>query len=110
MGFFGRLPILGYLFRLCITGVFYALGGLLVHIGLPGEGTSLFGLLCIFFGSGFVLLAFLMWWFATVRRFHDMDLSGWWFILALIFPPIITLVLCLWPGTRGYNRFGSPWY
>ena len=31
MGFFGRLPRLGYLLRLCIISIFYALGGLLVH-------------------------------------------------------------------------------
>lgn len=110
MGFFGRLPRLGYLFRLCIISIFYALGGLLVHLALPGEGTSLLGLICLFLGSGFVLLALLLWWFSTVRRFHDMNLSGWWFILAILFPPFVTLVLCFWPGTRGYNRFGSPWY
>ena len=80
MGFFGRLPRLGYLLRLCIISIFYALGGLLVHLALPGEGTSLLGLICLFLGSGFVLLALLLWWFATVRRFHDMNLSGWWFI------------------------------
>ena len=76
MGFFGRLPRLGYLLRLCIISIFYALGGLLVHLALPGEGTSLLGLICLFLGSGFVLLALLLWWFATVRRFHDMNLSG----------------------------------
>ena len=59
------------------------------------------GLIC-------VLLALLLWWFASVRRFHDVNLSGWWFLLALLFPPVITLGLCLWPGTPDYNRFGAP--
>ena len=55
MGFFGRLPRLGYLLRLCIISIFYALGGLLVHLALPGEGTSLLGLFCAFGTSAVVV-------------------------------------------------------
>jgi uncharacterized membrane protein YhaH (DUF805 family) len=44
----------------------------------------------------------------TVRRFHDIDRSGWW--LLIIFIPIIgVLVYLFWvtrPGTYGDNRFG----
>lgn len=44
----------------------------------------------------------------TVRRLHDIDRSGWWFLIALI-PIIGLLVLIYWwvqPGTEGENRFG----
>lgn len=51
----------------------------------------------------------------TVRRLHDRDMSGWWylgFILASFIPflgiiaGIAFLVLMFLPGTPGPNRFG----
>jgi uncharacterized membrane protein YhaH (DUF805 family) len=51
----------------------------------------------------------------TVRRFHDRDMSGWWylgFIVASIIPlvgfvaTIALIVLMALPGTAGPNRFG----
>jgi uncharacterized membrane protein YhaH (DUF805 family) len=51
----------------------------------------------------------------VVRRFHDRDMSGWWylgFIVASMIPfvnfiaGIGMLVLMLLPGTPGPNRFG----
>ncbi|AKM07845.1 DUF805 domain-containing protein [Pelagerythrobacter marensis] len=65
-----------------------------------------------------------LWWLATVipnvavnvRRLHDRDMSGWWF-LGLVVVGIIPfigliasiayLVLMLLPGTPGPNRFGE---
>ncbi len=103
----GRLGRLGYLIRLCVIGVLYGLGVLLFAVSGKGESLNPLALLCLFFGSGFLLLAFLSWWFSSVRRLHDMDLSGWWFLLVCFFP-VAVLVLCLWPGVQGYNRFGPP--
>ena len=45
----------------------------------------------------------------SVRRLHDLDRSGWWYLLGLV-PIIGPLVLLFWyvqPGTAGDNRFGS---
>lgn len=45
----------------------------------------------------------------TVRRLHDTDRSGWWYLLMLV--PIVSVVLLVFlvlPGTPGDNRFGSP--
>ena len=64
-----------------------------------------------------------LWWLAiivpsiavTVRRLHDRDMSGWWYLGFFIagFIPLINfvsgiafLVLMLLPGTAGPNRFG----
>ncbi|MDT3501577.1 DUF805 domain-containing protein [Stenotrophomonas maltophilia] len=45
----------------------------------------------------------------TVRRLHDIDRSGWWYLLMLVpFVGLIVLVLMLLPGTPGNNRFGAP--
>jgi uncharacterized membrane protein YhaH (DUF805 family) len=44
----------------------------------------------------------------TVRRLHDTDRSGWWYLL--VFLPVIgglvILVFMLLDGTPGSNRFG----
>lgn len=44
-----------------------------------------------------------------IRRLHDLDKSGWWFLIALI--PLIgfffQLYLLFAKGTDGYNRFGE---
>ncbi len=45
----------------------------------------------------------------TVRRLHDIDKSGWWYLISLV--PIIggiwLLILLCTEGTRGENRFGA---
>jgi uncharacterized membrane protein YhaH (DUF805 family) len=43
-----------------------------------------------------------------VRRLHDTDRSGWWWLLSLILIGIIILIV-FWcsEGTRGSNRFGA---
>ncbi len=44
----------------------------------------------------------------SVRRLHDTDRSGWWYLIGIV--PIIGTLLLLWwytrPGTEGQNRFG----
>ena len=51
----------------------------------------------------------------TVRRLHDRDMSGWWYLGVIVgsFIPILNiivaigfLVLMALPGTAGPNRFG----
>ena len=75
----------------------------------------------IFF-SGFGVL-FALYWLATiiptvavtVRRLHDRDMSGWWYlgVIVLSFIPLVGflvsiafLVIMFLPGTPGPNRFG----
>lgn len=43
------------------------------------------------------------------RRMHDLDRTGWWWLLMLV-PVIGWLILLVWAcsaGTRGRNRYGS---
>jgi uncharacterized membrane protein YhaH (DUF805 family) len=47
---------------------------------------------------------------AAVRRFHDMDRSGWWYLLSFV-PVVGWILVLLWlaqKGTHDYNRWGSP--
>jgi uncharacterized membrane protein YhaH (DUF805 family) len=41
-----------------------------------------------------------------VQRSHDMNISGWWSIAALV--PLVGLIWVLKAGTRGANRWGPP--
>ncbi|MFM5949005.1 MAG: DUF805 domain-containing protein [Novosphingobium sp.] len=52
----------------------------------------------------------------TIRRFHDRDMSGWWYLgfIVLGMIPIVStissianLVIMALPGTAGANRFGD---
>jgi uncharacterized membrane protein YhaH (DUF805 family) len=60
--------------------------------------------------SALAVLGFVAYLFAAivliVQRSHDMDMSGWWSIAALI--PIVGLVWVFKGGTRGANRWGAP--
>lgn len=45
----------------------------------------------------------------SFRRLHDLDKSGWWFLIVLI-PVIGVILLLVWfckSGTAGANRFGD---
>jgi uncharacterized membrane protein YhaH (DUF805 family) len=45
----------------------------------------------------------------AVRRFHDLNKSGWWYFFLLV-PVIGAIMVLIWfcmRGTRGNNRFGA---
>jgi len=76
--------------------------------------------------AGLIYLAILIPFFAvTVRRFHDRNLSGWWYGLVFVFnllpnvapdslpllavsgiAAIASIVICCLKGTQGPNKFG----
>jgi uncharacterized membrane protein YhaH (DUF805 family) len=65
------------------------------------------------FGHGFlglINLAFIIPGLAVlVRRLHDIDRSGWWWLIALI-PLVGWIILLVWlctRGTYGPNRYGT---
>ena len=45
----------------------------------------------------------------TVRRLHDRDMSGWFYLLVFIpyLGGLILFVITLLPGTPGENRYGD---
>ena len=44
----------------------------------------------------------------TVRKLHDIDRTGWWILIGLVpfVGTIVLLVLALFEGTPGANRYG----
>ncbi|ANY19765.1 Inner membrane protein YhaH [Tsuneonella dongtanensis] len=100
--------------------VFVAFGaggaaGLLDASADPGEGAA-----ALFGGLGLLVLLYVLAIFipsiaVTIRRLHDRDLSGWWYLGAIVaglvpyvgfIASIAFLVVLALPGTPGSNRFG----
>ena len=59
-------------------------------------------------GILFSLAIFLPSLAVAIRRLHDRDMSGWWFLLNFVplIGTLILLVIYALPGTGGPNRFG----
>ena len=75
----------------------------------PSSGTLtiLAVLLIVFFALYLVL--FLVTLPLAVRRLHDTDRSGWWYLISLVpFGGIVLLVFWVSAGTPGPNQYGPP--
>lgn len=97
-GRIGRLRLLAYGLGLYIglIVITFVLGLIAGIVGLPAEIAGGIGIIVYAIGT-FILL---------VQRSHDMNMSGWWSIAALI--PLIGLVWVFKAGTPGRNRWGAP--
>jgi len=99
-GRMGRLRLIAYSAGLYLAFVVVSgvLGGFAGATGSPKTALALgvvaFALYVI---GGLVLL---------IQRSHDMNLSGWWSLAAMI--PLVGLVWLCKGGTPGANRWGAP--
>lgn len=110
--FAGRAPRREYwLFHLgnSLIGMFLYLAAVLASPsmldgGEPSGGSLLFLLLMVVFSLAVIIPSLAV----STRRLHDINLSGWRFLVVLI--PILGslafFVFTLIPGTPGENRFG----
>ena len=72
-----------------------------VFLSLPEVGMALLGI----WSLAIILPALAV----TVRRLHDTDRSGWWFLIQVIpFGGLVLLVFMVLSGTSGTNRYGPP--
>jgi len=99
------------------TSLLFTVG---MAVGAPGAGANPMAFFTVFGGYFLVLLI----WFVivivpsaavTVRRLHDRDMSGWWYLGYLVasFIPLLNfiamiafLVIMFLDGTPGPNRYG----
>ena len=69
---------------------------------LNDEGSTVQAILSIIAGIAGI--------FMGIKRLHDLDRSGWFYLLALV--PIVNfffvIYLWIWKGDEGDNRFGAP--
>lgn len=63
------------------------------------------GLLSGIFGLALLLPSIAV----TVRRLHDTDRTGWWYLISFIpiIGPLVLLVFVVMDSTPGSNRYGS---
>ncbi len=73
----------------------------LAMLAIPALAVILYSI--VFFGTLLPHLA------VSVRRLHDVNRTGWWYLLGFVplLGPIVLLVLFCTDGTRGPNRFGA---
>ncbi len=102
-GRINRLQYLGYsllltIFMLAILLIAdYFSGGNFENSENPIVVTLVFLLYLVVLYSSIIL---------AIKRFHDINASGWWAILIVI--PLVPLVMLFIPGTKGPNNFGNP--
>jgi uncharacterized membrane protein YhaH (DUF805 family) len=116
-----------WMFVLLVAIVYAVLGALMIGGGLdlsamsdPSRAAQMEGPGALFYvGAGllglFALGSFIPMIAVVVRRLHDRDMSGWWYLGAIVasmipvvgfLASIALLVLFCLPGTVGPNRFG----
>jgi uncharacterized membrane protein YhaH (DUF805 family) len=95
-------------------------GGAAGVLEADAAGDPSAGLAALFGGTGLLILAYAAVILipsiaVTVRRLHDRDMSGWWYLGAVVggmipyvgfLVSIAFIVLMALPGTPGPNRFG----
>lgn len=88
-----------YLFNIIIVFVLYGLGMATIK-SIGGLFIALYGL--------YALGVFLPSLAVSIRRLHDINKSGWWYLISLV--PLIgsiwLIVLLATEGTRGENAYG----
>lgn len=118
---FWMYSLLNILVWLVLGGINMASGDNMAQLASAGESNPLAVYGVMFSGAMGIVLA--LWALAnlipsiavTVRRLHDRDMSGWWYLGVVVgsLIPLVNLlvsigflVLMLLPGTAGPNRFG----
>ncbi len=89
--------------NLCVGGVIAALGFASDRARNEAGSAAVGVAFLVFLAAAAVLMSF-----PTVKRFHDLDSSGFWFLLFLIPGINVLLILpCMFlRGTAGSNRYG----
>lgn len=97
---FGSLKILAASFLIA-----FVIGFIAFFIGLVSEADGSLQTLSSALGVAFNVALVML----TIRRWHDMNRSGWWVLLNFI--PVVNfialIVLCCVKGTDGPNDFGE---
>lgn len=93
-----------WMFQLfCVLFMFAVMivGGILDSV-FDSPGLFSMGLVCIL-GLAIIIPSLSV----TVRRLHDTDKTGWWYLITLIpFGGIVLLVFMVTEGTNGSNTYG----
>lgn len=104
VNFSGRAIRSEYWYWTLFTIVVVVVFGVTDEILYPGASMGAFSIVNLLVCLALILPGIAV----SVRRLHDLDSSGWWFLMGLI-PLIGHILLIYWyclRGTVGANRFG----
>ena len=112
-GRIGRMRYFAYLFAagacmniiMWIVSIFGSLASVTAGVG-SGAASPLAFMAVWALPLLFVALSLIFFVLATIQRGHDMNLSGWFTLLAFI--PLAVFVWLLVPGSNAPNRHGAP--
>ncbi|MFS2174554.1 DUF805 domain-containing protein [Rhizobium pisi] len=105
-----------YLFYFLVMVVYIVVFGALIGAFSGADGPSSLLVAFLVIGGLLMLAAFLPAITVQVRRFHDRNISGWWYLALFIgsfvpyvgiIPGIAILVISVLRGTDGPNKFGQ---
>lgn len=105
-GRLGRVRYLTYGFVVALVGqvLLGLMGGMGVAMGEETGALSLIGIGLVYIAM--IVISVMI----AVQRLHDLDKTGWLYLLFLV--PIVNIIFGLYvlfaPGTQGTNRFGNP--
>lgn len=103
-GRIGRVRYLAYSFGFMMLG--FIILSILVGIATAAAGPAM--AMTVYF-SGLVMLMVVSVFFG-IQRLHDLDKSGWFYLIMLI--PLVgiffSFYLIFTSGTKGINRYGNP--
>ncbi|HBK47248.1 MAG TPA: DUF805 domain-containing protein [Xanthomonadaceae bacterium] len=87
-----------------VLGVFLGIGAAMSRQDSPGALLILAVVLMVLVALALVVPSIAV----AVRRFHDQDKSGWFYLLALIpyVGGLIVLIFMFFEGTQGPNQYG----
>ncbi len=91
-----------YLFTIIVGIAISVIEGAMGSSGIMGG----FGIISFIWALGVFLPTLGL----VIRRLHDADHSGWWWLIGLVPLVGVIVLIVFWatPGTQGDNRFGSP--
>lgn len=97
-----------WMFNLINAVIIIALYLIMINsISYYTRGLSNIGLLAAVLLVIYVIATFIPSLAVTVRRLHDIDYSGWWYLISFIpFGNFVLLVFTCFNSTQGNNRFG----
>jgi uncharacterized membrane protein YhaH (DUF805 family) len=107
--FRGRLSRFGYwsvLFAGLLIGFAMAVVLTPFNSWIFGTDHTLFKQLFILAAAAFLFASYLSILSASIRRLHDLNFSGWWSLLLMIFTFLGLFFLGCIPGDAGKKRFG----
>ena len=92
-----NIIIIAILYAIIMSSVDYYTGD------ISGLGIVALVILCIY-----ALGIFIPSLAVTIRRLHDTDKSGWWYLISFIpFGGLVIFIFMCLDGTKGSNKFGD---